>query len=122
VLCGAAFLLGETGGTTMEEGRKQEAQGRKQKSKSGRDAVAEVTKECEGCSRWKEVRKKIRVAELLATAIDKLKGRFQADDFKPSVADYLKLVELEEELAQSSETVKEIKVTWVESKESYSGK
>jgi hypothetical protein len=73
---------------------------------------------CEECSRWKEIRKKARVADLLATAIAKLKARFEAEDFKPSVADYLKLVEMEEELEQGSDAVKEIKVTWVEPTES----
>lgn len=75
-------------------------------------------KSCEECSRWKTIRRKVRVAELLQTAMQKLKARFAADDFKPSVADYLKLVEMEEELEQGLDAVKEIKVTWVEPKES----
>ena len=81
-----------------------------------------MPKSCEECSRWKEIRKKFRVQELLQTAIRKLKERFEAHDFKPSVADYLKLVEMEDELEQSTETLKEIKVTWVETTESEDAK
>jgi hypothetical protein len=69
---------------------------------------------CEECKRWKSIRQKVRVQELLATAIEKLKQRFDEKDFKPSVGDYLKLVELEEQLEQGSDAIKEIKVTWVE--------
>jgi hypothetical protein len=75
---------------------------------------AAVPKSCEECSRWKSVRKKLRIAELLGTAIEKLKQRFEEKDFKPSVADYLKLVEMQEQLEQGADATKEIKVTWVE--------
>lgn len=79
-------------------------------------------KRCEDCGRWKEIRRKFRVHDLLETAIRKLRERFEAQDFKPSVADYLKLVEMEDELEQGTETLKEIKVTWVETKESEDAK
>jgi hypothetical protein len=86
------------------------------KGKAKRKAVkkAAVPKSCQECGRWKSIRQKVRVEELLGTAIEKLKLRFEERDFKPSVADYLKLVEMEEQLEQGSDLVKEIKVTWVE--------
>jgi len=99
------------GGSLKPEKRGQDAA-----SKSG--PAAKGSSPCERCRYWQGVRKKMRVAELLGTAIVKLRERLAADDFKPTVADYLKLVELEEALEQSSEMVKEIKVTWVEPKES----
>jgi hypothetical protein len=111
----------ETG--SQEAGvRSQEAGGGSQEAEVRSEPNIDAPKDCEKCSRWREVRRKIRVAELLGTAVTKLRARFDADDFKPSVADYLKLMELEEELKQSSDTVKEIKVTWVEAKESDSEK
>ncbi len=73
-----------------------------------------IPKSCEECGRWKSIRHKLRVKELLGTAIEKLKQRFEEKDFKPSVADYLKLVEMEEQLDQGSDAIREIKVTWVE--------
>ena len=67
---------------------------------------------CRGCPLWDEVKERVRVAELLESAIDKLGERLKAEEFKPSIADYLKLMQLEKEFDQ--EQVKEIKVTWVE--------
>jgi hypothetical protein len=86
------------------------------------DQVAKAVEECEQCNQWKKIRNRARIAELLATAIGKLRERFKENDFKPSIADYLKLVEMEKELADSAEDIKEIKVTWVEPKEYGTGK
>ncbi len=77
-----------------------------------RNAQDNAPKECRDCSRWAELKEKIRIAELLASAIKMLEEKLKADDFKPSIADYLKLVQLEQELDR--EEAKEIKVTWVE--------
>jgi hypothetical protein len=53
-----------------------------------------------------------RVSETLDRAIKSVEERIQANDFKPTIAEFLKLVQLSKELAQDD--VKEIKVTWVE--------
>jgi len=98
--------------------REAEAGGKESRVRRSKNAQNGEPPKCEECSRWKEIRKKVRVAELLETAIEKLKARLKANDFKPSVADYLKLVEMEEELEQGSDAIKEIKVTWVEPTES----
>jgi hypothetical protein len=55
---------------------------------------------------------RIRIADLLGKAITGIESRFSANDYKPTVADYLKLLQMEIELEQ--EEIKEIKVTWVE--------
>ena len=55
---------------------------------------------------------RIRVADLLGKAITGIESRFSAKDYKPTVADYLKLLQMEIELER--EEIKEIKVTWVE--------
>jgi hypothetical protein len=67
---------------------------------------------CEGCERWGAVKRRIRISELLAKAMETLESRIAAKELKPTVADYLKLLQLEQEFEQ--ETPKEIKVTWVE--------
>jgi hypothetical protein len=72
--------------------------------------------QCETCSRWKEIRRRLRVTKILTAAIKKLEEKLKTDDFKPTVAEYLKLVEIEEELEQNSHTPKEIQVTWVDAK------
>jgi hypothetical protein len=53
-----------------------------------------------------------RVSATLEKAIQSVEERIQAKDFKPTIAEFLKLVQLSKELAQDD--VKEIRVTWVE--------
>jgi hypothetical protein len=69
-------------------------------------------KACEECSRWKEVKSKLRISKLLADAIAGVERKLKSDEYKPTVADYLKLIQMEQEFEQ--ETAKEIRVTWVE--------
>jgi hypothetical protein len=53
-----------------------------------------------------------RVSKTLERAIQTVEERILAKDFKPTIAEFLKLVQLSKELAQDD--VKEITVTWVE--------
>ena len=55
---------------------------------------------------------RIRISDLLEKAITGIEDRFAAKDFRPTMGDYLKLLQMEIELEQ--EEIKEIKVTWVE--------
>ncbi len=77
-----------------------------------RTRQAKVTKQCRDCERWHQMKEKIRIAQLLETAITKMEEKLKNEDFKPSVPDFLKLLQMEQELAQGE--TKEIKVTWVE--------
>jgi hypothetical protein len=70
-------------------------------------------KDCRDCDRWNEVKERVRVSEALETAIKAVETKITAQDFKPTVAEYLKLIQMEKELKQDD--AKEIKVTWVES-------
>ena len=72
-----------------------------------------VPKECRKCPSWKQIKEKIRVSEVLAKAISSFESRIKEKDFKPTIAEYLKLVQLEHELDQDE--AKEIKVTWIDS-------
>lgn len=58
-----------------------------------------------------------RIHKLLAD----IESRFESESGKASVGDYIRLLQLERELDED-ETPKEIKVTWVETKRSSSGK
>ncbi len=69
-------------------------------------------KTCEGCDRWHEVKRRIRISELLGKAMKTLEEKIANSELKPTVGDYLKLLQLEQEFEQ--EAPKEIKVTWVE--------
>ena len=63
---------------------------------------------------------RIRISDLLDKAIVGIEARFKAQDFKPTMGDYLKLLQMEIELEQ--EEIREIKVTWVEPTTSDLGK
>jgi hypothetical protein len=69
-------------------------------------------KSCEDCEHWTEVKNKLRVGKVLEGVITKMEGKLATEEFKPSLADYLKLVQMEKEIGE--EETKEIKVTWVE--------
>ena len=67
---------------------------------------------CRDCERWQEIKNKIHIAELLTKAIEGLGDRVKSNDFKLTLGDYLKLLQLEKEMEEQAP--KEIKVTWVE--------
>ena len=67
---------------------------------------------CQECEHWSEVRNKLRVGGVLDTVINHMEGKLTHQEFKPSLADFLKLLQMERELGD--EAPKEIKVTWVE--------
>jgi len=69
-------------------------------------------KDCRDCERWSEIKDRVRVSEALEQAIQAVEAKIRAEDFKPTVAEYLKLIQMEKEFGQDD--AKEIKVTWVE--------
>ena len=69
-------------------------------------------KSCEGCAHWTEVKNQLRVGKVLENVLKKMEAQLGTAEFKPSLADYFKLVQWEKESGE--QLVKEIKVTWVE--------
>ena len=69
-------------------------------------------KSCQECEHWAEVRNKLRVSKVLGDVITKMETELKAPEYKPSLADFVRLVQLEAEVVE--EEAKEIKVTWVE--------
>ncbi len=69
-------------------------------------------KKCEECGNWHEIRQRVRISKLLQSAITSIETKLTSQELKPSMSDYLKLLQLERELEE--ETPKEVKVTWVE--------
>ena len=49
---------------------------------------------CRKCNRWELVKERVRVKELLLSAIEKFETQFKSENYKPSLGDYLKLVAL----------------------------
>ena len=83
--------------TSNDMGRKQE----------------KAPKSCQICEHWAEVRSKLRVGDVLKVVIKKMEDNLVTADFKASLADYLKLVQLEKEVG-GDDVPREIKVTWVQ--------
>jgi hypothetical protein len=69
-------------------------------------------KSCRECENWDEVSKKVRVHELLEKTLGEFENKIKKDSYEPTVAEYVKLLQLGQELGQEDEP-KEIKVTWV---------
>jgi hypothetical protein len=93
----------------IENAPTPEADGNDPQPEESKPAPKRVS--CRGCNLWDEVKERVRITELLENAIEKMGDKLKAQEFKPSLADYLKLMQLEKEFDQ--EQVKEIKVTWV---------
>jgi hypothetical protein len=67
---------------------------------------------CRDCENWGEVSNKIRVHELLEKTLEQFEKKITKDNYEPTVAEYVKLLQLGQELGQEDE-LKEIRVTWV---------
>ena len=80
-------------------------------TKKGR-SKEKAAKACRDCEHWEEVSAKVRVHELLEKAIKTFESKITKAEYEPTVAEYVKLLQLGRELGQGDEP-KEIKVTWV---------
>ena len=69
-------------------------------------------KSCERCEHWTEVQNQLRVGKVLESVLKKMEAQLGTAEYKPTLADYFKLVQWEKESGEQLE--KEIKVTWVE--------
>ena len=77
---------------------------------------------CKECKHWLEIKQKLRISQLLVNAIESIETRLRGPEFKPTLGDYLKLLQMEKEMEEMSP--KEIRVSWVNpvSRESESAK
>jgi len=80
-------------------------------AQKGRSQKA-APRSCRDCENWATVSKKVRVTELVEKAIAKFDAKIKKAGFEPTVAEYVKLLQLGQELGQEDDP-KEIKVTWV---------
>ena len=73
---------------------------------------------CRACIHSKSVKERGRLLELLESAIDKMQKALKEEGFKPSIGDYVKLVQMEKDIGEADGQVKEIIVTWVDATDS----
>jgi hypothetical protein len=67
---------------------------------------------CDDCPRWRELKEeRIRLAQLISKATQGFEARLKGSDLKLTLADYLKLIQMEKEIDDGKP--REIKVTWV---------
>ena len=100
----------------MSTEKTKTARPRKSKNTAHEDG-GDLLADCRACGKWDEVKGRMRLAEVIGKTVDWMQKRIKDKDFKPTVAEYLKLVQMEQELEQKeadTEGLKEIKVTWVE--------
>jgi len=71
-------------------------------------------KDCTQCARWKEIKSQIAVAEVLAKAVEEFKKKLKGEGFQPTVAEFLKLVQMEHEYEAELNPPQEIEVRWIE--------
>lgn len=69
-------------------------------------------KTCRECEHWDEVSERVRVHELLQKAIEQFETKIRKADYEPTVAEYVKLLQLGREMEHEDDP-KEIRVTWV---------
>ena len=68
---------------------------------------------CDNCPRWRELKEeRVRLAQLISKARQGFEARLQDNDLKLTLADYLKLIQMEKEIDDGEP--REIKVTWVD--------
>jgi len=79
--------------------------------------------ECDEQDDWEELKERVRVAKLLDGMIGKMEAKLTHQEFKPTVADYLKLLQIEKEVEEKELEGKprEITVTWVDPEETSAG-
>ena len=87
--------------------------GKKGRNPAGSGSRSKVTKAAKGA-------KKPDRLSLVRSLIEKWSTKIEADVSKAGVTELIRLLSLEKELSETTETVREIKVTWVEPTETES--
>jgi hypothetical protein len=70
-----------------------------QSGASGKDPLGE----CRNCPQWAEIKERARVAVLVNQAVNKYEQKLNANNFRPTIAEYLKLLQLEKEIEDGME-------------------
>jgi len=85
-------------------------------NKGSAKGKADATAGCRKCKRWREVKQRMRVAQFIEKTVSAVEDKLDQGTISPTVAEYLKLLQLEQEWEQHeslTDAPKEIKVTWV---------
>jgi len=74
---------------------------------------------CKECSHWPEVRERVRIGAAVEKAIKAFENKIEEGEFKPTVGEYVKLMQLENEIEERDSAGKPRRVTveWIDSAE-----
>ncbi len=85
------------------------------KSKTEPEAPTnKAPKNCRQCSRWEKVKQQMKIVSMLGKVAKNFELKATEVKFQPTVAEYLKLVQIEQEYEKDLNPPEEIQVTWVE--------
>jgi hypothetical protein len=73
---------------------------------------ASIPDECKECIHWDQVEQRVRVKSVLTSMVDKLEEKVSAGDFKPTVVDFLRALEADQNLEGANEGPVEYIVRW----------
>jgi hypothetical protein len=77
-------------------------------------ARTKAPRTCRSCARWKEVKRQMGIVGVLEKAVVKFEKKLDDVGFQPTVSEFLKLVQIEQEYEREMNPPEEIRVTWVE--------
>ena len=92
---------------TVEEQPAESAGKKKTTVKEQDDPLSE----CRHCHNWLDIKEPARVARLVQNTVEKYEAKLLEDGFKPSMAEFFKLMQLEKEL-QDNLMEKGTKIAW----------
>ena len=78
------------------------------------ESETNATNSCKRCPRWKDVKRQMGIAGILEKAVTNFEAKLADVKFQPTVSEYLKLVQIEQEYEKELNPPEEIQVTWVE--------
>jgi hypothetical protein len=85
-------------------------------NKGSATGTSDPIKDCKKCKRWQEIKQRMRVAKFIEKTVSKVEDKLENGEISPTMAEYLKLLQLEQEWEQQESMTdgpKEVKVTWV---------
>lgn len=73
-----------------------------------------IPDDCKECIHWDQVEQRVRVRTVLTSMVDKLEEKVVDGDFKPTIGDFLRTLEVDQNLEGANEGPTEYIVRWEE--------
>lgn len=71
-----------------------------------------IPDDCKECIHWDQVEQRVRVRSVLTSMVDKLEEKVEGGDFKPTIGDFLRTLEADQNLEGANEGPTELIVRW----------